>query len=1658
MSTGQIPPIVLTARDDSAPAFNSARGSLAALRNEAQAAAAGLGQSTIPLEKVGMSAKATAAAMRQVPAQLQDIIVSLQGGQAPMTVFLQQGSQLATSFGGAGAALKAVTSYALGLVNPFTVAAAAAGALGLAYYQGSKELDAYTKALVLTGNATGTTVSQLQDMARAMAEGNRTQAASAGALAEMAESSGLAADHLQRYTAAAMDWEKVTGTAINKTAQAFKSLQDDPLNATLRLNDGMNYLTVSIYEQIRSLEEQGKKTEAARVAQEAYASSLSGRASQVKQDLGYIEVGWNAVTDAAKKAWDAMLGVGRASTKADRIAEIDRELADLAKRAGSGFGTNEGGAAFGRPSAQATAAVQARIQALQAMKAEIMGVMEAERQKAAQDAKNAQNAKTLAAWDQQGLQYLSKRQKMERELAAETVLGQELINAGLIKEADLRARLDAIREKYTDKAAASKEESKAARQLAQDMSLLAESAGLTSTFYKEWDQLIDLFKRGKMNLDQLTEAQGRLLSKQPAIRAETEAQTRKQDELNKAREKFLNDQTKYLQGMDQESRAQAEKNEAIKEEIARMGLSTRELGSHEQARIAITLAKKEEQLATLELMGATAQETQALRDQIELLRERQGLVGQRAEKSAHLEEVKQLETDYRRIVEQYEQGLMNAAIQGGKSLKEYITGMLRATAFRIVLQPVMSPLANVLAGLTGQGGSGVLGAASNGMSLANMFSAANWFGSGSLLSGLGTAYGNASLGASLGLTSAEAYAAAQAASVAGGGSIYGSSLGAAAGSGSFGGLGSGLSAGATAAGVLALPILAGVIAGYLDNGDRTSGAAYATSGGNDALARVLAGSTRYNELTGDLPDREALRAALRGYGAGEQYLSGNDRTLHQMLLLAQDEARMNREGGANMNWSQWSQNMTSADFYRGAGYASPSDLGWWDVENRYMGSTSGELVSFSRQLSESIVGSLRGVSSMLGRDVDYRVASGIGVNPDDRNPVWGGLQIWENDQSTLNWGMREFQSRGEYLRATFSDTLSAFESMNLPAWADRQVADARAALDKLDTGDKLGEQAGSLFDTTRTSLTQMYAAIERLTSIIPEFAGASQDAVFNIQSAMGGLDALTGSYGSYVQNYYSAEERANYVRAGINDSLAQYGYTVDGNTTRDDFKAWVDALTGKLDVEEAQKAWAALMQVESAFASITPASEAAAIALANSAEAAKAAAQAIGTSFDSVLVDGMLGRITQADLGGQMADAVIGGVYNAVAGGFANKVTTLMTDTVVTPLITAAMTGSSLSEAVSKAAINNMVAQAQAAAQALNQVFNDPAFLAAIGDIRSAIGSISAVMPTTPYYSSYASQQQMAAQATSAATSAKTAADALKASQDAAYAALQRSIGAEKQRLQTALEASREIERETKSVFDYLHGQVRDLYGTVDSTAAMQAEQGRALIDQALGTFRGTGSLPQEEELREAVEAVRAQLNGRNYATSFEQNYDRLVLAGQLAELRGGAESQLTEAERQVQLMEQQVSQLDSSLETAKKQLDALHGIDTSVLSVAAALEKWNALTGKTPSKTTSASYTIYPELRPIGSYDVGTSYVPYDQIARVHQGERIFTADDNAVVIDILRRGAGQDALVAEIKSLRDDARVQAGEVVRLQARVTKLLERWDGQGLPAEREASQA
>lgn len=287
---------------------------------EAEAAQAALSRTA------GMSDKATAAALRGVPAQFTDILVSLQGGQNPLTVFLQQGGQLKDMFGGAGMAAKALGGYILGLVNPLTVTAAAVGVLGLAYYQGSQEADAYAKSIIMTGNAAGTTVGQLAAMAQELDGKGFTESAAASALAQVAASGNVARDSISKVAEVAMRLERDAGIPIADTVKAFDELGKSPVEASLKLTEQHRYLTTEIYEQIKALKDQGRQLEAATLAQETYATTMIGRTDQMVERLGIFEGMWKAAGSAAAKAWDNFRGIGRGETPETRLAAMQAEL------------------------------------------------------------------------------------------------------------------------------------------------------------------------------------------------------------------------------------------------------------------------------------------------------------------------------------------------------------------------------------------------------------------------------------------------------------------------------------------------------------------------------------------------------------------------------------------------------------------------------------------------------------------------------------------------------------------------------------------------------------------------------------------------------------------------------------------------------------------------------------------------------------------------------------------------------------------------------------------------------------------------------------------------------------------------------------------------------------------------------------------------------------------------------------------------------------------------------------------------------------------------------------------------------------------------------------------------------------------------------------
>lgn len=284
--------------------------------------------------ELGVSAGQTAQAMRQLPAQFTDIFTSLQGGMPFFTVLVQQGGQIKDSFGGVEPALKGVSSALLGMVTPYTVAAAAVGVLVFAWYDAEQQAQAYTKALVLSRNEAAATTLTLVTLGQRTSEALQV---SAGAGQEAALAIGangrIAEKNLLAVAEAAVAMKELSGQAVEDTVAMYGKLAEDPVKNVQKLNEQVNFMTVALYEQVKALQEQGRNQDAVTVITRAAADETVMALARVRASQNPVIRGFKDLWAEATKAWSAMqanVGLGPAAAQMQQlVAENQRELAKL---------------------------------------------------------------------------------------------------------------------------------------------------------------------------------------------------------------------------------------------------------------------------------------------------------------------------------------------------------------------------------------------------------------------------------------------------------------------------------------------------------------------------------------------------------------------------------------------------------------------------------------------------------------------------------------------------------------------------------------------------------------------------------------------------------------------------------------------------------------------------------------------------------------------------------------------------------------------------------------------------------------------------------------------------------------------------------------------------------------------------------------------------------------------------------------------------------------------------------------------------------------------------------------------------------------------------------------------------------------------------------
>lgn len=1103
----------------------------AVTRKQAEAKAAI--QATAPaVEQMGMSAKATAAAMRGLPAQFTDIIVSLQGGQRPMTVLMQQGGQLKDMFGGLGPAARAMGSYIAGLVNPFTLAAGAVAFLGAAYLKGVDESQAFNRTVIQTGGVAGVTAGQLQDMARRVGDVVGTQGKAADALNLFASSAKVGAENMEQFTAAAVRWEKVTGAAVADTVQNFVELGKSPLEAALKLNEGMNFLTATTYEQIRALERQGKTAEAASVAQRAYADALNDRAPKLSQNLGVLERAWKGVSDTARGAWDAMLDIGRAGTLEERIAKQAATVQALESKLQARLA--RGGATGNMADLIKAAATEQ--ERLEREYFEAQGKAQAER-----DRRKALDQTQFRADYLEDDSRNTKPQQRQRAIEKEAAAFRKAVE-GLKEGTDEYRRVYAahkvkladIDKQFEDKDAgkgptgAESEIARLRARIAEEKALAVEldQRGLRTSKLNEYE-------RRSAEIGELLK--GTLKSQVRASLERTKALATEAGALMRANAEtkaFQESREKYFASLEDGVAKIAQEAQSVEDQVATYGLSKAAL---EQ----LTIARLEERKAALQGFDGSEREVELIEKEIDARKRLGAAIRHKDIKDAQKKATDEMARDWERTVDKYgdvfRQGfadMMNNGKDGWKSFTKSLVTTFKTTVadqiYRMFAQPFVATIVGNLAGVMGgNAGGGVLGGAAGaqgavggGLSLMNALSVART--AYSALTGGFTATlasGISSIGSAIGSSAAQHFAL--------GMTGQGASLAA--------GLAGPTTAGSSAAAAGSMMASAIPVAGWIAAGMMVNRSLFRAGWdpGNGTMAPIA----KYNPITGpSLWTDKALRA-VGVSGEWASMLSGS-------AIIARAFGRGPKQYG----------DTTMVGDFNSLGFNGYTSTPWkqkggWFRSNRsgtQIGALDNDFLSDVGAAFEQMKTNAAGLAEAVGVS-----ASSLATYSDQFRIKLTKDQ--EENQKLLDEALANI---GENMVRSLVPNIADFSKENETASATLQ---------------RLGANLGAANRALKLLDLKLYDV---------SVSGAATAS--KLVDAFGSIDAMSQATAQYYQLYYSEAERAKLSLADMADSLK--GVNMALPNTMEELRGMVSALD--LTTDAGRKAYVALLAIAPEFAAV----------------------------------------------------------------------------------------------------------------------------------------------------------------------------------------------------------------------------------------------------------------------------------------------------------------------------------------------------------------------------------------------------------------------------------------------------------------------------------------
>lgn len=346
-------------------------------------------------------------------------------------------------------------------------------------------------------------------------------------------------------------------------------------------------------------------------------------------NLGTLQKAWKGVSDWAKDAWQSMMDIGKTETTQEKIANITGQLNALATRKSTGRMTSD---------------------------------------------QRDQLVSTLQ----------SQRGILESDLRQEERLATMRSDRAVADAAGIKKLMD--KPKKSGKSAAEKEDDAQNR-------LIAETAGLSPTFAADWDRLTEIQRRNGLTVEWLTEAQGKLLAKQPAIRTETQHQATALRELTQLRERANQNMERDFANQEKELEAMIKTNEGLREQAQQIGLTKVQLGALKGERLDGMIAQERENLIVAESNDTGERQLEIIRRKISLLEQQRGLTQDVTAKTDAADKTKAAEDASKKFGDDVRRDLKDGIIRGFEAGKNPARA-LADTLGNIVKQRLLSAFAD----------------------------------------------------------------------------------------------------------------------------------------------------------------------------------------------------------------------------------------------------------------------------------------------------------------------------------------------------------------------------------------------------------------------------------------------------------------------------------------------------------------------------------------------------------------------------------------------------------------------------------------------------------------------------------------------------------------------------------------------------------------------------------------------------------------------------------------------------------------------------------------------------------------------------------------------------------------------------------------------------